>query len=162
MRSVYVTTSRRHALHPCKCQARQMHGDSKRKLIWRERHSTHHCNRTIIAARRRYSLKRQTVKKDNTLKRPPNYFELSAQNGVVTDIVAQPRGRNLLNSISITMNINTGNSVLILATSLGRNQLRSDALVLTLGHGCTGVFVPSAAQHLEVSQLMSLAGFART
>ena len=67
-------------------------------------------------------------------------------------------GRSLLHSISMTKNINNGKCVLNLSKSLGRSQLRSDGLVPTLGYGCTGMFVPSAAKCLDVPQLMCLSG----
>ena len=104
-------------------------------------------------------LKWRKVKKDTKLKSAPSYFEIAAQQGVNVDIVTQPCRRSPLHSISMTKNINDGKCVLNLSKPLGRTQLRSDGLVPTLGYGCTGMFVPSAAKYLDVPKLVCLSGF---
>ena len=49
-------------------------------------------------------------------------------------------------------------AVLLLSKSLGRNAVRDDGIVSPLTHGCTALFVPSAAQVLTVPQIMCLTG----
>ena len=49
--------------------------------------------------------------------------------------------------------------ILNLSKSLGRTSLRKDGFIPTVGHGCLGCFVPSAAANLTTSQLMCLTGF---
>jgi len=147
------------SLHPCKCEQCKKHGDSNGKCIWKQRHGQHNKNLKYIIARKNYLLKWRKVKKDTKLKSAPSYFEIAAQQGVNVDIVTQPCRRSPLHSISMTKNINDGKCVLNLSKSLGRTQLRSDGLVPTLGDGCTGMFVPSAAKYLDVPQLVCLSGF---
>ena len=146
-------------LHVCKCKLCGNHGVKARKCIWRQRHLTHHKHPNSAAKRRAYLLSWRKVKKNTKLKSVPTYFELARQKGLDTDVVVHRSRRDLLTRYSEETNIMHKHCILNLAKTLGRCQLRKDGVVPTLGHGCTGFFVPSKATYIGVPQLLCLTGF---
>ena len=146
-------------LHPCKCNECSHHGEKALQCKWRHRHRLHRKNANCIKKRRKYLLAWRKVKKDNCLKSVPDYFALARKRGLDTQLVSQRSRRDLLSIYSQESNIMRDTCILNLSKSLGRVSLRSDGFVPTLGHGCSGFFVPSAAAYLDLHQLMCLTGF---
>ena len=143
--------------HPCKCH--DCSKEIKMKCLWRGRHAKHFKSPRFSHLRRSFLLKWRQVKKDNKLKTPPSYLELARMRGLAIDEIKQPCRRNLLHVLSMANNLMAAKAVLNLCKSMGRHQFRCDGLVPSLGHGCTGVFIPSAAKYMNVPQLMCLSGF---
>ena len=152
-----ATTSTCH-LHECQCKVCKQHGPAKRRCMWRKSQKLHMQSVRSMQKRRAYLALWRRVKQDRKLKAAPDYFELASKKSLNTAGVSTPLKRSALRSLSQLQNLMKPFSVLLLSKSLGRNAVRDDGMVPTLTHGCSALFVPSAAQVLTVPQLMCLTG----
>ena len=126
--------------------------------MWRKSQKLHMQSVRSMQKRRAYLALWRRVKQDRKLKAAPDYFELASKKSLNTAGISTPLKRSVLWSLSQLQNLMKLFSVLLLSKSLGRNAVRDDGMVPTLTHGCSALFVPSAAQVLTVPQLMGLTG----
>ena len=146
-------------LHPCKCSECEKHGEKARKCVWRSTHRLHMKSAKFVLKRKAHLAAWRKVKKDKTIKHAPSYFAMAKARGLNLDVVSQRGRRDLLDISAQEGNIMSNACILNLSKSLGRNQLRKDGLVPTMGHGCLGLFLPGSAAYLNIEQLMCLTGF---
>ena len=146
-------------LHPCKCPECEKHGEKARRCVWRRTHRQHMKSAKFVLKRKAHLIAWRKVKKDQTIKRAPSYMALAQARGLDLEVVPQRVRRDLLDICSQEGNIMSNACVLNLSKSLGRTALRKDGLVPTMGHGCSGLFLPGSAAYLNIEQLMCLTGF---
>lgn len=146
-------------IHPCKCNMCHSHGEMSKKCVWRRYHRQHMKKGLFLNKRRQYLKVWRKIRNDKKLKSPPCYFDLARKKGLDTEVVGQRRCRDVLRIYAQQGNLMSNKCVLNLSKSLGRTSLRKDGVLPTIGHGCLGCFIPSAAAFLSTSQLMCLSGF---
>ena len=146
-------------MHPCCCGHCKGGGRGKMRCEWRKSMKCYLHSHRIMEKRRLYLKKWRAVKQDTKLKKAPGWMDLARQRKVDTSHMKSPSRRCMLETLSSHAHITHLCSVLNVSKTIGRTSWRKDGLVPTLGHGCLGMYVPSAAMYLEVPQLLALTGF---
>ena len=144
-------------LHQCRCT----HGKGNDHTLckWRATCKSHCRHPNFKAKRYAYLKKWRMVKKDKTLKSPPDYFQLAKSKALATEVITQPSRRVVLRCLSQCQNLMQKHCILNVGKSVSRTSIRSDGMVPCLGHGCLTLFVPSQARFLDIPQLLCLTGF---
>ncbi len=114
--------------------------------------------RLLIGQTRSFLKSWRAVKKNQSLKSVPSYFELCSKKKLNTAWISSPLNRCCLRCLSKKSNLMCKDAILRLGKTLGRQSLRSDGVVPTLTDGCTQMLVASSACVLTVDQLLCLCG----
>ena len=100
------------------------------------------------------------VKKDKSLKRVPNFWELveSRKLLVPTSISKSPRCRAMLKTLSEHRNLIKKDVLLNASQTVNRTMIRADGLVPTLTTSCGWLYAPYHGAFLIPAQRMALQG----
>ena len=145
--------------HSCPCTRCKLHGMKAKKCAWRGHLATwqvKHCKQM-----RKYLGTWRTVKKDNALKAPPNYYQLAALKEMRVPSVIQdsPRVRSCLVAWSSAQNLFVENAICNSSQAVDRTRPRFDGLVPTLTSTCGRLFALKYGCFLSPRQVFALQGF---
>ena len=144
------------SLHCCSCPMCQKADRPTLKCTWRLHIKTYEARK--VKAKGDYFRLWRGVKKDDTLKKAPDYFDLAAQRGINLCHMASPREHALLRSLSQHQNLHKPQVAVDASQSVRRACFRTDGLVPALGPGCSRIMATAYGRFLTPQQCLWLQG----